>query len=813
MTHRKKHIWNGMINPCDDSALLEALVCKNEIHRDAVREFYAHSVESCQIERGLRVFRQLESRFQDDREIFNLYTALCITAGNYDHAMSRIQFLIGTCKPDDALVDAALGVVARMAQKAESKSVPKGPSISLCMIVKDEMAGLGACLNSAKKVVDEIIVVDTGSRDRTKDIARIFGAKVFQYSWKNDFSAARNFSLQQATKDWILILDADEIIAARDQRTIREMILDPSADESAFTLVTRNYTYLTNRIGWHVNDNSYGETEAGLGWFPTRKVRLFPRRSDIRFSFPVHERVDPSVRAAGIRIVDCPVPVHHYGDLNQEKKLQKTRGYFQMGYSKLNQFGQDLEALRELAVQAGELEEWMESIKLWRMLLKYRPDFVEAHINVASAKWNLEQYDEALSAAQRAMEIDPVSREAKYNAAVSLLMLKKTTEALMLLLPLVKAHPDYFPSQFMLAVAFICKGQRAQCDELLSRIKDSKAGDAVPLAAREIEKRLINIGLKDAAGNFMQAVCVVYKNHNASRRLQHSSAMENHEQPVVEVTSRGDNPKNNMPCESSAENQSINSTSVCVTGMHRSGTSMVTRLLKLCGLYLGPDQKMIPAHSDNPNGFWEHLDIVLLNEKLLQILGGAWDFVPKALPGWESDQNLNPIKEAVQQIIGGLGQVPFWGWKDPRNSLTIAFWRKILPELKVLICLRNPVEVAISLQKRNGLSIIFGLNLWYEYNNALMAAIKPEDRLITHYEAYFKNPERELRRVLNWIGLCADNPQIEGAISTVNFELRHNVCAKVSNIVFPNSREMNYLYGKMCIEAGMDHGDINTVID
>ena len=79
------------------------------------------------------------------------------------------------------------------------------------MIVKNEEETLPRCLVSVKPVVDEMIVVDTGSTDRTKEIARVFGAKVFDYEWADDFSGARNFSLSKAKGNWILILDADEV--------------------------------------------------------------------------------------------------------------------------------------------------------------------------------------------------------------------------------------------------------------------------------------------------------------------------------------------------------------------------------------------------------------------------------------------------------------------------------------------------------------------------------------------------------------------------------------------------------------------------
>lgn len=94
--------------------------------------------------------------------------------------------------------------------------------LSLCVIVKNEENTLEKCLNSASKLVDEIIIVDTGSIDKTKEIALKYTDKVFDFVWCNDFSKARNFSISKATKDWILVLDADEIIEEFHIESIKE---------------------------------------------------------------------------------------------------------------------------------------------------------------------------------------------------------------------------------------------------------------------------------------------------------------------------------------------------------------------------------------------------------------------------------------------------------------------------------------------------------------------------------------------------------------------------------------------------------------
>ena len=99
-----------------------------------------------------------------------------------------------------------------------------GATLSLCMITKNEEQFLADCLNSVKNIVDEIILVDTGSSDKTVEIAKSFEAKIHFFEWCDDFAAARNESLKYATKEWILILDADEIISKSDGLKIKELI-------------------------------------------------------------------------------------------------------------------------------------------------------------------------------------------------------------------------------------------------------------------------------------------------------------------------------------------------------------------------------------------------------------------------------------------------------------------------------------------------------------------------------------------------------------------------------------------------------------
>jgi tetratricopeptide (TPR) repeat protein len=143
------------------------------------------------------------------------------------------------------------------------------------MIVKDEAQRLPCCLQSVQGVVDEMIVVDTGSRDRTVDIAQQFGATVYHQSWQDDFALARNESLKYAKGKWILVLDADEILLADCVPELQQAIKNP--DCLAITLLRQEIGALQNPY--------------------TLVARLFRRHPRIQFQRPYHESIDDCVDA------------------------------------------------------------------------------------------------------------------------------------------------------------------------------------------------------------------------------------------------------------------------------------------------------------------------------------------------------------------------------------------------------------------------------------------------------------------------------------------------------------------------------------
>jgi GT2 family glycosyltransferase/glycosyltransferase involved in cell wall biosynthesis len=173
----------------------------------------------------------------------------------------------------------------------------------------------------------------------------------------------------------------------------------------------------------------------------------------------------------------------------------------------------------------------------------------------------------------------------------------------------------------------------------------------------------------------------------------------------------------------------------------------------------------MPAQADNPDGFWEHLGFVAVNDELLNALGGAWDLPPKINEDF-SDPRLDPVRMKARLLIERFNSAGLWGWKDPRNSLTLPFWQTLLPGMKTLIMVRNPLEVAHSMKERNGTSYSFGLRLWEIYNRRVIETTSERNRLITNYDLFFEDPETELQRITNFIGLSDTETRKAAALVT-----------------------------------------------
>ena len=229
------------------------------------------------------------------------------------------------------------------------------PRLSICLITKNEEAHLARCLESVRGLHDDLVVVDTGSSDRTVEIARAFGARLFEFAWQDDFSLARNFCIEQATGDWILSLDADESIALRDHAVIRELLRREDLD--AVTASQRHYITAT-AVGWQPGPGGYEEGQPYPGFVDVECRRLFRNRPWLRFHKPVHEELLSTDAARPLAQARGGWVIHHYGKLGDQDLLRtKGEAYLRIGAKKIEERPGDPQPLYEQGLQHGELKD------------------------------------------------------------------------------------------------------------------------------------------------------------------------------------------------------------------------------------------------------------------------------------------------------------------------------------------------------------------------------------------------------------------------------------------------------------------------
>lgn len=404
------------------------------------------------------------------RQLAMQHAQLLGLTGQHGEALAACERFLVQFGVDEGLL--ALALELRERSGAYDRLQQGGSeSVSLCMIVKNEEAWLARCLASAKPVVHEMIVVDTGSSDTTAAIATAFGAKLHHFAWNGNFSDARNYSLQQASGAWILVLDADEVIASQDYSTLQQAVRSAAGQKMAWSVLTRNYTPKVHAQGWTANDGSYPTEERAGGWHPSTKVRLFPAATAIRFVGEIHEMVEPALQAGGIPFQQADFVVHHYGELKDESAaLQKKQRYYELGKAKLLNNPANVAALIELGVQAGELGLYQEAIDYWDRVLAIDPTCVEAWFNKGYALMGLKRYTEALELARETLRLEPLYKEAGFNYGTCALYAGNIAEALQRLSVLIDRHPDYPPLLSILVVLQLAAGQIEQARHYHARL-------------------------------------------------------------------------------------------------------------------------------------------------------------------------------------------------------------------------------------------------------------------------------------------------------------------------------------------------------
>lgn len=264
-------------------------------------------------------------------------------------------------------------------------------NVSLCMIVKNEADNLPLCLKPVAHLFQEIIVVDTGSTDETREVAAALGAKVFDFPWCDDFAAARNHSLEQAQGDWIFWLDADDRIDAENIARLHALLQGLRDDNAAYVMKCRS-----------VENGGLTETD---------HFRLFRNRPDFRWRYRIHEQITSAIQRCGASIRLSDVVVHHTGYQDPAllaRKMERNLKLLQLAYA---EFPEDPWSLLNLGQTYLGLGRSAEALPLLKRCIDLSNPF-DLHARklygqIARAYYQTQQKNEAVQVCRKGRELYP----------------------------------------------------------------------------------------------------------------------------------------------------------------------------------------------------------------------------------------------------------------------------------------------------------------------------------------------------------------------------------------------------------------------
>ena len=216
---------------------------------------------------------------------------------------------------------------------------------------------------------------------------------------------------------------------------------------------------------------------------------------------------------------------------------------------------------------------------------------------------------------------------------------------------------------------------------------------------------------------------------------------------------------------------------VLVLGSHRSGTSLLARIVGLCGVPADPDDTLMKPGPDNEKGYWEPTYLAEINDKILQAWGGYWcdpPLSPPTRPGLDSTLE-RLMRESVEPWIETRQS---WVWKDPRMTVTLPAWGGILPRQVALISVRNPLDVWHSLFRRDRFSRGAAYLLWEVYTRAALRHTEGRPRIVVHYEHLIDAPEATVDDVAAFLSSAgvafSKSPSLDPAYQECLGPLQHH---------------------------------------
>ncbi|WP_079442141.1 glycosyltransferase, partial [Clostridium chromiireducens] len=281
-------------------------------------------------------------------------------------------------------------------------------SLSLCMIVKDEENTLERCLESVKDIVDEMIIIDTGSTDGTIKIAKKYGAKIFFYKWDNSFANARNYSLSKASKDWILIMDADDELRGEDKNKVMKLINDENNKLNAYFGETLSYSGDSSDYNIYSNLN----------------IRFIRNGKGYKFSGDIHEQIMPGSEDAKKQVFlgIADIKFYHYGYLNKTvNEKNKRKRNMNIIEKILKENPDDSFMLYNMGVEYSAKGEYSEALNYLKKAYKnFNPSLgfgAKLILKMISCNNVLQQFDECLTLIEEGLKYYPKCTDFEFYRA------------------------------------------------------------------------------------------------------------------------------------------------------------------------------------------------------------------------------------------------------------------------------------------------------------------------------------------------------------------------------------------------------------
>jgi len=414
---------------------------------------------------------------------------------------------------------------------------------------------------------------------------------------------------------------------------------------------------------------------------------------------------------------------------------------------------ENADAIHLLGLLADAIGDKELAVDLIKNAIAIDPTSAVFHNNLANILKFKNEFDLAIACYLEAIKLNPAYAEACFNLANLYRDLNRLEDAIPCYRLSIELEPDFAIAWINLADVSHKLGQLAEAiscyrkhlelkpDDIYGK---SRLADALFEHGVELEGKRLN----DQAIACFEEAASIYPSHIASR-----NKLNLLRQDAIDVLEE-------EPLDEDTGNKRI----VVVLGMHRSGTSSITRALEVMGVNLG--DKLIPPMKDNEKGFWEDAELLSLNDSMLSAIGSAWHhFAPVTRHDVEKLRKEGYFLRAVKLLRQKVSHTPIFGFKDPRLAKLYPFWKEVLAHCKYqvshVLVIRNPLSVVDSLVKRNKFPAEKCYLMWLEHVIVSWIETKGNKRLVIDFDRLIESPEQELIRMATSFGLGINSSELE----------------------------------------------------